>query len=84
MGIKRQKIVTARSRHSVKNAFEFVVLLVRVRVIKAAGGAKAPLVHTEALVFLRSCVEDFGASALPARQVVGFAVSELEHVNPKV
>lgn len=54
------------------------------RVMKAAGQAKAPLVHSEALVWLHTCVKDFGAGALPAPQVVAFAVSELEHVNPKV
>lgn len=52
--------------------------------MKAAGQAKAPLAHSEALVWLQSCVEDFGTGGLPAAQVVAFAVSELEHVNPKV
>lgn len=54
------------------------------RVMKAAGKAKAPLAHSEALGWLQSCVKDFGAGVLPAQQVVAFAVSELEHVNPKV
>ncbi|CAM9413692.1 unnamed protein product [Ectocarpus fasciculatus] len=54
------------------------------RVMKAAGQAKAPLVHSEALTWLHACVKDFGAAVLPAPQVVAFAVSELEHVNPKV
>ncbi|CAM9903323.1 unnamed protein product [Scytosiphon promiscuus] len=54
------------------------------RVMKAAVKAKAPLVHSEALVWLHSCVEDFGAGVLPIQQVVAYAVSELEHVNPKV
>lgn len=54
------------------------------RVMKAAGQAKAPLVHSEALAWLHACVKDFGAAVLPAPQVVAFAVSELEHVNPKV
>lgn len=52
--------------------------------MKAAGQAKAPLVHSEALVWLHACVKDFGAGVIPAPQVVAFAVSELEHVNPKV
>lgn len=52
--------------------------------MKAAGQAKAPLVHSEALAWLHACVKDFGAGVLPAPQVVAFAVSELEHVNPKV
>lgn len=52
--------------------------------MKAAGQAKAPLVHSEALVWLHACVKDFGAGVLPVPQVVTFAVSELEHVNPKV
>lgn len=52
--------------------------------MKAAGQAKAPLVHSEALVWILSCVNDFGAGALPVTQVVAFAASELEHVNPKV
>lgn len=52
--------------------------------MKAAGQAKAPLAHSEALAWLHSCVEDFGAGVLPAPQLVAFAVSELEHVNPKV
>jgi len=52
--------------------------------MKAAGKAKAPLVHSEALVWLHACVKDFGAGAIPAPEVVAFAVSELEHVNPKV
>lgn len=52
--------------------------------MKAAGQAKAPLVHSEALVWLHACVKDFGAGVLPAPEVVAFAVSELEHVNPKV
>lgn len=55
-----------------------------IRLMKAAGQAKAPLVHSEALSWLQSCVNDFGAGLLPAAQVVAFAVSELEHVNPKV
>lgn len=52
--------------------------------MKAAGQAKAPLVHSEALVWLHACVKDFGAGVIPAPDVVAFAVSELEHVNPKV
>lgn len=60
------------------------VLIYRVRLMKAAGEAKAPLVHSEALTWLNRCVKDFGARAFPARQVINFAVSELEHVNPKV
>ena len=55
-----------------------------VRVMKAAKQAKAPLVHSEALLWLYACVKDFGAGVLPASQVVAFAVAELEHVNPKV
>lgn len=55
-----------------------------VRVMKATKQAKAPLVHSEALVWLHACVQDFGAGVLPAQQVVAFAVAELEHVNPKV
>lgn len=52
--------------------------------MKAAKQAKAPLIHSEALVWLHACVKDFGAGALPAPQVVAFAMAELEHVNPKV
>ncbi len=52
--------------------------------MKAAGQAKAPLVHSEALVWLHACVKDFGAGVIPAPEVVAFTVSELEHVNPKV
>lgn len=52
--------------------------------MKTAGQAKAPLAHSEALVWIQSCVEDFGAGALPAAQIVAFAVAELEHTNPKV
>ena len=52
--------------------------------MKAAKQAKAPLVHSEALVWLHACVKDFGAGVLPAPQLVAFAVAELEHVNPKV
>lgn len=55
-----------------------------VRVMKAAKQAKAPLVHSEALVWLHACVKDFGAGVLPVPQVVAFAVAELEHTNPKV
>lgn len=54
------------------------------RVMKAAGKAKAPLVHSEALVWVNSCVGDFGAGVLPVTQIIAFAASELEHVNPKV
>lgn len=54
-----------------------------VRVVKAAGGAKAPLVHSEALGWLQGCVEDFGAASVPAVDLVAFVASELEHVNPK-
>lgn len=52
--------------------------------MKAAGGAKAPLVHSEALGWLQGCVEDFGAASVPAVDLVAFVASELEHVNPKV
>ncbi|CAM9466508.1 unnamed protein product, partial [Hapterophycus canaliculatus] len=54
------------------------------RVMKAAAKAKAPLVHSETLMWLQTCVKDFGAGVLPIPQVVAFAVLELEHVNPKV
>lgn len=52
--------------------------------MKAAAQSKAPLVHSEALGWLHSCVKDFGAGVLPIPQLVAFAASELEHVNPKV
>lgn len=63
---------------------EAISVLCANRVVKVAEQAKAPLARSEALGWLNSCVADFGAGVLPVPQLVTFATSELEHVNPKV
>ncbi|CAM9401832.1 unnamed protein product, partial [Discosporangium mesarthrocarpum] len=54
------------------------------RVVAIAGKAKAPLLHSEALAWLQSCIEDFGSGAVPAPMLISFGVTELDNSNPKV
>ncbi|CAM9113078.1 unnamed protein product [Choristocarpus tenellus] len=54
------------------------------RLLKVASQAKATTLHSEASLWLVSCVEDFGSGAVPAPQLISFGVSELDHSNPKV